>query len=78
MASFGFFVQAPEELFEIISQALMNAQDRDALSGWGGIVHIMFVSQERKQKRINRLMVNGFFNSEKDKITTRTLKCRMD
>lgn len=31
----------PDELFEAISQALLNAQDRDALSGWGGVVHIM-------------------------------------
>ncbi|GAB5585187.1 proteasome core particle subunit beta 3 [Umbelopsis nana] len=31
----------PEDLFETISQALLNAQDRDALSGWGAIVHII-------------------------------------
>lgn len=31
----------PEDLFETISQALLNAQDRDALSGWGAVVHIM-------------------------------------
>ena len=31
----------PEELFETISQALLAAVDRDALSGWGAIVHIM-------------------------------------
>jgi len=46
----------PDDLFETISQALMNAVDRDAVSGWGGIVHVI----------------------EKDKITTRTLKARMD
>lgn len=46
----------PEDLFETISQALMNAVDRDALSGWGGVVHII----------------------EKDKVTTRRLKCRQD
>jgi hypothetical protein len=33
----------PEDLFEAISQALLNAQDRDALAGWGGVVHIMYV-----------------------------------
>ncbi len=38
---FLVFVQEPEELFETISQALLNAVDRDALSGWGGVVHIM-------------------------------------
>ncbi|KAI9278786.1 nucleophile aminohydrolase [Phascolomyces articulosus] len=31
----------PEELFETISQALLNAQDRDALSGWGAVVHVI-------------------------------------
>eukprot|EP00054_Salpingoeca_dolichothecata_P005430 m.34577 g.34577 ORF g.34577 m.34577 type:complete len:205 (-) comp15518_c0_seq2:48-662(-) len=46
----------PDELFEATSQALLNAQDRDALAGWGAVVHII----------------------EKDKITTRTLKGRMD
>ena len=31
----------PEQLFENISQALLNAQDRDCLSGWGATVHVM-------------------------------------
>jgi 20S proteasome alpha/beta subunit len=35
-------LQEPEDLFETISQALMNAVDRDAVSGWGAIVHIMY------------------------------------
>lgn len=46
----------PEDLFESISQALVNACDRDAISGWGGIVYII----------------------EKDKVTVKTLKTRMD
>lgn len=46
----------PEELFECISQSLMNACDRDAISGWGGVVHVI----------------------EKDKVTTRSLRMRMD
>lgn len=33
----------PEDLFETISQTLMNAVDRDAFSGWGAIVHVMYV-----------------------------------
>lgn len=45
-----------DDLFETISQALLNAVDRDAVTGWGAIVHII----------------------EKDKVTTRTLKARMD
>ncbi|KAJ2548493.1 proteasome core particle subunit beta 3 [Coemansia sp. RSA 1933] len=31
----------PEELFETISQALLSAVDRDAMSGWGTVVHII-------------------------------------
>ena len=32
---------APEDLFEVISQSLVNACDRDAISGWGAKVYIM-------------------------------------
>ncbi|ELW61563.1 Proteasome subunit beta type-3 [Tupaia chinensis] len=46
----------PEHLFETISQAMLNAVDRDAVPGIGVIVHV----------------------TEKDKITTRTPKARMD
>ena len=46
----------PDQLFESISQALVNAVDRDASAGWGGVIHIV----------------------EKDKITTRKIKTRMD
>ncbi|KAF9652488.1 N-terminal nucleophile aminohydrolase [Thelephora ganbajun] len=31
----------PEDLFETISQTLLNAVDRDAYSGWGAVVHVM-------------------------------------
>jgi len=31
----------PEDLFETISQALLAGVDRDCLSGWGAIVHII-------------------------------------
>nr|QBH73449.1 proteasome subunit beta type protein [Franklinothrips vespiformis] len=46
----------PDDLFETISQVLMNAFDRDAASGWGAVVHII----------------------EKDKVTTKKIKTRMD
>ncbi|KAF5292652.1 hypothetical protein FQR65_LT11204 [Abscondita terminalis] len=46
----------PDDLFETISQALINAFDRDAISGWGATVYII----------------------EKDKVTIRDLKTRMD
>jgi 20S proteasome subunit beta 3 len=32
----------PDELFEVLSQCLLASIDRDALSGWGAIVHIMY------------------------------------
>ncbi|EMG47552.1 PUP3 Proteasome subunit beta type-3 [Candida maltosa Xu316] len=41
----------PEELFETISQALLNAVDRDALSGWGAVVYIL-----TKDKVIKRVL----------------------
>lgn len=47
---------APDDLFETVSQTLLNAVDRDAYSGWGAVVWII----------------------EKDKVTKRTLKARMD
>jgi 20S proteasome subunit beta 3 len=31
----------PQELFEVISQCLLSAVDRDALSGWGAEVYII-------------------------------------
>lgn len=31
----------PEELFTVISNALMSALDRDSLSGWGAKVYIL-------------------------------------
>jgi 20S proteasome subunit beta 3 len=40
----------PEDLFEVISQALLNAQDRDALSGWGAVVYI--VTKDSISKRL--------------------------
>lgn len=31
----------PDELFETLSQCLLSGVDRDALSGWGGIVYVI-------------------------------------
>ncbi|KAJ5320269.1 hypothetical protein N7508_000552 [Penicillium antarcticum] len=41
----------PEDLFETISQALLSAVDRDALSGWGAQVYII-----EKDKVTQRLL----------------------
>jgi len=30
-----------EELFEVVSQCLLSAVDRDATSGWGAVVHVI-------------------------------------
>jgi len=40
----------PEELFETISQALLNAVDRDALSGWGA--HVYIIEKDKVTKRL--------------------------
>lgn len=39
----------PDELFECISQALVNAFDRDAISGWGASVYIIEKDQITKK-----------------------------
>lgn len=31
----------PDDLFEVISQCLLSAVDRDAFSGWGAVVHVL-------------------------------------
>ena len=40
----------PEDLFETISQALLNAVDRDALSGWGA--HVYVIEKDKVTKRL--------------------------
>uniref|UniRef100_A0A7S2EKL8 Proteasome subunit beta n=1 Tax=Trieres chinensis TaxID=1514140 RepID=A0A7S2EKL8_TRICV len=45
----------PDELFETLAQALLASVDRDALSGWGGVVHIItedgVISRELKGRQ---------------------------
>ena len=43
-------LQEPDELFETISQALLNAVDRDALSGWGA--HVYIIENDKVTKRL--------------------------
>jgi len=31
----------PDQLFEVIAQSMVNAFDRDAMSGWGATVYII-------------------------------------
>jgi 20S proteasome subunit beta 3 len=42
--------QGPEDLFETVSQALLNAVDRDALSGWGA--HVYIIEKDKVTKRL--------------------------
>lgn len=39
----------PDELFEVTAQALINAFDRDAISGWGATVYIIEKDQITKR-----------------------------
>jgi 20S proteasome subunit beta 3 len=43
-------MQSPDDLFETISQALLSAVDRDALSGWGAQVYI--IEKDKVTKRL--------------------------
>jgi 20S proteasome subunit beta 3 len=65
--------QEPEDLFETISQTLLNSVDRDALSGWGAVVRIMYVLDCLVEASDGRLHI-----STHDKVITRTLRSRMD
>jgi 20S proteasome subunit beta 3 len=40
----------PDALFETISQSLLNAVDRDALSGWGA--HVYIIEKDKVTKRL--------------------------
>lgn len=40
----------PEELFETISQALLNSLDRDAMAGWGA--HVYVITKDQVVKRL--------------------------
>jgi 20S proteasome subunit beta 3 len=63
----------PEDLFETISQTLLNAVDRDAYSGWGAMVTIMCVISF---PYLDRPLTAS--SRTPDKVITRTLKGRMD
>lgn len=61
----------PDELFEAVSQSLLNAMDRDAVSGWGAVVHVMYVT-------ILSCSFDLFLFSTPDAVITRTLRARQD
>eukprot|EP01104_Vermistella_antarctica_P020842 TRINITY_DN9104_c0_g1_i1.p2 TRINITY_DN9104_c0_g1~~TRINITY_DN9104_c0_g1_i1.p2 ORF type:complete len:219 (+),score=44.62 TRINITY_DN9104_c0_g1_i1:44-658(+) len=37
--------QEPEDLFEVLSQCLLAALNRDSMSGWGAVVHVITADQ---------------------------------
>lgn len=47
-----------EDLFETISQALLNSVDRDALSGWGA--HVYVITKDKVIKRLLKGSYGGF------------------
>jgi 20S proteasome subunit beta 3 len=51
----------PEDLFETISQSLLNSVDRDALSGWGAHVYVV-----TKDKVIKRLLKGSYTSPRTD------------
>lgn len=67
---------APEDLFETISQTLLNAVDRDAYSGWGAVVWLI-----EKVRCFWAICERGEAEEvcgTQDKVTKRWLKARMD
>lgn len=72
----------------MVSQCLLAAVNRDCLSGWGGIVHVMcaplftrgssldLTCTSLPRKRADLSLCYGC--SSKDQTITRTLKGRMD
>lgn len=51
----------PDSLFEATSQALLNAVDRDCLSGWGATVHVI-TSSKIITRTLRGRMVPSFVN----------------
>ena len=53
----------PDQLFECISQAMMNAFDRDGISGWGAVVHIIEKEKVKDIFQFYQLTTNEMFRS---------------
>lgn len=68
-----------EDLFETISQTMLNAVDRDAYSGWGVVVWV--IEKVRISCSVNWRCCTDVYHalcSAQDKVTKRWLKARMD
>lgn len=76
----------PEDLFETCAQALLNAVDRDALSGWGA--HVYVITKDKIIKRLLKgifcprvgcgLMANWHFGIQEDRIKLQSIGTVMD
>lgn len=58
----------PDQLFEVVSQCLLASVDRDCISGWGGIVYILYVF----------VLIFLTIHRTPDKMITKVLKGRQD
>ncbi|RHY13350.1 hypothetical protein DYB28_001374, partial [Aphanomyces astaci] len=65
----------PEDLFETISQCLLSACNRDALAGWGGVVHILY---EMSRSRNHWVHLARVIHRTPQGVTTKVLKTRKD
>ncbi|RHY83858.1 hypothetical protein DYB37_011066 [Aphanomyces astaci] len=65
----------PEDLFETISQCLLSACNRDALAGWGGVVHILY---EMSRSREHCVHLARVIHRTPQGVTTKVLKTRKD
>ena len=45
----------PDELFEVISNCLLSALDRDSLSGWGARVYVLTPTELRVRSLKTRM-----------------------
>lgn len=59
----------PEDLFETISQVLLNSMDRDALSGWGA--HVYIITKDQVIKRL----LKGMYPSLTPKVLSSSFGC---
>jgi 20S proteasome subunit beta 3 len=56
----------PDELFETMSQAFLNAVDRDAISGWGVVSYVMYVLSRSPLRVISCLIVERKIRLSRD------------
>lgn len=79
----------PNELFEVACQSMVSALGRDALSGWGAVVHVLYASSiaATAMQRVPFFARTDSFHtcvcahthrSHEHGLKTRTIRTRMD